>query len=129
VDFHTYEIMASQSNRSEILIRSNRGLKRNLDHAQIRDSSSTREEQEKLIAEYVQELTSDFVTEIDCGQIERKAQDLVVYFGPEEDLSYYGSGSTFFTAAVDEKYAYGIEKIQYSWNNDAECKKQFGLDS
>ena len=51
------------------------------------------EENVKVIAAQIRELTGDWIKEIDCGSIfgwERQVHDQIVYYGPADDLKEGG---------------------------------------
>ena len=69
--------------------------------------------------------------EISCEDIRgMNEEDLVVYFGPQEDLAQNGQGEVVLHSAIDEIYQYSevSERARYFWNNDIQCKREMGLD-
>ena len=74
----------------------------------------------------MKELTGDFVKEISCEDIRGMSEeDLVVYFGPQENLAQNGQGEVVLHSAIDEIYQYSevSERAKYFWNNDIQCKR------
>ena len=89
------------------------------------------QEQVKNIANTVRELTGDWVTQIDCNNIQfwnRPLNDEAVYFGAEEDLNQDGKAATFSEAAMIDKYTFNEGRYNFYYNSDPECRLQRGLE-
>jgi len=85
----------------------------------------------ELIASIVRELTGDWVTEIDCDDIQkdnRKFYDEVVYFGDKKDLEKDGQANAFITLAKHDTYKYVDHRVAFYVNEDPECRTKFQLE-
>ena len=79
------------------------------------------------------ELTGDFVTHIECSDIQdednTERRNEIIYYGPEGDLSIGGPAEVLLNLAIGEVYQYRnpLDRTWISWNNEPACRK--GLDS
>ena len=107
----------------------NLGQRKYLDY---KKEHSEQEDNEMQIIEILKHLTGDFMTHIECQDIEDEdnpRRNEVIYYGPEADLVLGGPAQVVLHLAINEVYHYDnpLDRTWISWNNEPECRK--GLDS
>ena len=83
---------------------------------------------EVQLADMVHELTGDWVSEIECKEIEQ-LHDSVIYFGSKDFLETEAA-QDFVEAAVWQRFEhYGDEQqVFFAFNTSSKCRKKMGLD-
>ena len=87
-------------------------------------------ENNEFFGHIVRELTGDFVTKVECDQINqprRKVRDEVIYFGPASDLVRGGEAEEVVKLSMQDRYNFD-KRAMFVYNDDPKCRKSYGLD-
>ena len=91
----------------------------------------SKEEAELDFASVIKNFTGDFITEIDCEDIQsddRPLYDEVIFFGKEESLDS-DVGLDLEVLAMVDRYNYHQSPVGFHYVTDPKCRQEVGLDA
>ena len=86
---------------------------------------------EEFFARIVRELSGDWITEVDCADIQqqgRRNHDEIVYFGPKSELEKDGRGYEVINLSIVDRYNFDEQRVSFLYNEDPECREAYDLD-
>jgi hypothetical protein len=96
-----------------------------------REATETIEEAATRMAEIIYGLTTNFVAQISCDEIDEKIEQdtpFLVYFGIESSISE-GQMKHFYKVATHDRFTFIDEEVEFFFNSDKACAERRQFDS
>jgi len=93
--------------------------------------STEKTEDDIFFAGLVRELTGDFMSEIQCDQIQaedRDYHDELVFFGSKDEVSDAGKFDFLNTVSMIDRFTQDEQPMGFYYVVDPECRTKYGLD-